>query len=179
MFKNILVVANLSERSARALRDSFSCLNRRLRATKVIKCIFMSLSIFLTLNFILSNAAVSQSKDTLPISNASSTLTLVQAAMCEEVRNRSPYNPGVVFSSTLGKVICFTDFNPVLEKTFVYHKYYFMDELSAKIKLTLNPPRWATLSSIQLRETDKGPWRVEIVDERENVLYTVRFSIAD
>jgi hypothetical protein len=54
-----------------------------------------------------------------------------------------------------------------------------MDELSAKIKLTLNPPRWATRSSIQLRETDKGPWRVEIVDAEDKVLYTLRFSITD
>jgi hypothetical protein len=148
-------------------------------SAQVISLVPLSFFILVTLSLILPDIAASQDDNDFPISNKSGALTLVQAAMCEEVRNRSPYNPGIVFSSTLGKVVCFTDFDPVLEKTFVYHKYYFMDELSAKIKLTLNPPRWATLSSIQLRETDKGPWRVEIVDAEDNVLYTLRFSITD
>ncbi len=148
-------------------------------SAQVISLVSLSFFILVILSLILPGIGVSQEDNVFPISNKTGTLTLVQAAMCEEVRNRTPYNPGIVFSSTRGKIACFTDFDPVLEKTFVYHKYYFMDELSAKIKLTLNPPRWATLSSIQLRETDKGPWRVEIVDAEDNVLYTLRFSITD
>jgi len=179
MFKKILVTTDLSEKSAKALENAFPYLNRRSRSIKVIKCIFMYLAIFLTFNFILSNAAVSQDKDTLPITNATGTLTLVKAAMCEDIKNRSPYNQAVTFSSSLVRVNCFTDFNPVSEKTFIYHKYYFKDELSATKKLTLNPPSWATLSYIQPRETDKGPWRVEIVDAEDNILYILRFSITD
>jgi hypothetical protein len=45
--------------------------------------------------------------------------------------------------------------------------------------LTLKPPRWSTFSSIQLREADKGPWRVEIVDEKDRLHKTLRFSITD
>ncbi|QCQ22565.1 DUF2914 domain-containing protein [Desulfoglaeba alkanexedens] len=48
-----------------------------------------------------------------------------------------------------------------------------------QIRLKVNPSRWATYSLIRLRETDKGPWRVEISDERNNLLGTVRFSITD
>jgi hypothetical protein len=160
-------------------KNTSPCLNKCLISTQVISLVSLSFFILVILSLILPGIAASQDENDFPVSNKTGTLTLVQAAMCEEVRNRTPYNPGIVFSSTLGKVICFTDFDPVLEKTFVYHKYYFMDELSAKIKLTLNPPRWATRSSIQLRETDKGPWRVEIVDAEDNVLYTLRFSITD
>jgi hypothetical protein len=46
-------------------------------------------------------------------------------------------------------------------------------------RLTLKPPRWATFSSIQMREGDKGPWRVEIWDEQNQLIKTLRFSVTD
>lgn len=108
-----------------------------------------------------------------------SKLQLVTAVMCEDIVNRLPYNEAVVFSITGGKVSCFTLFDPVLERTAVYHNWYYRDNLSTKIKLLINPPKWATYSSIQLREADKGPWRVEVTDSDGNVLQTIRFSITD
>lgn len=104
---------------------------------------------------------------------------LKKAGMFEDIRNGQPVNQGVVFSSGLGSVVCYTDFDPVHERTFIYHKYYFRDRLSSRIKLALNPPRWATHSRIQLRETDKGPWRVEITDEAGTIIHVIRFSITD
>ena len=122
--------------------------------------------------------AISQEK-TNDSSDQATKLLLKRAEVCEGLKERETYNPGVVFSSGIGKIICFTDFDPVPKKTFIYHAYYFNDKLSARIKLTLNPPRWATFSRIQLRETDKGPWRVEISDKDENILHIIRFSIVD
>lgn len=104
---------------------------------------------------------------------------LVTAVMCEDVVNRLPFNEAVVFPVTGGKVSCFTLFDPVLERTAIYHNWYYRDNLSTKIKLLINPPKWATYSSIQLREADKGPWRVEVADSEGNVLQTIRFSITD
>jgi len=99
--------------------------------------------------------------------------------MCEEIKEYTPYNSAVVFSIKIGKVSCFTSFDPVPEKTFIYHKWYHRDKPSTKKKMTLNPPRWSTYSSILLRETDKGPWRVEISDQKGNLLRILRFSITD
>lgn len=104
------------------------------------------------------------------------------AVLCESLsddKNPLPVNQAVVFSSNLGRLICFTDFDPVYEQTFVFHKYYFKDEFSSKKKLKLYPPRWAVRSSIQLRDTDKGPWRVDITDADGKVLESIRFSITD
>ncbi|HUV50465.1 MAG TPA: DUF2914 domain-containing protein [Anaerolineae bacterium] len=106
-------------------------------------------------------------------------LTLTHTVMCEEIKDYAPYNSAVVFSIAIGKVSCFTSFDPVPEKTFIYHEWYYQDKLSAKKKLYLQPPRWSTYSSIQLRETDKGPWRVQILDHKGNLLDIVRFSITD
>ena len=105
---------------------------------------------------------------------------LVQAVMCEDIKDGRPINHGIVFSSGLGKVSCYTEFDPVVEKTTIYHCWYFKNNLSAKkYPLDLRPPSWSTYSQIQLRETDKGPWRVEIVDQDGNIFQTLRFSITD
>jgi hypothetical protein len=106
-------------------------------------------------------------------------LTLKEAYMCEVVRNFSPINPAVVFSISVKSISCFTVFDPVPEKTVIYHKWYRKDRLTTTLSLTLEPPAWRTFSSIQLREADKGPWRVEIVGPTGSILKTLRFSITD
>jgi hypothetical protein len=106
-------------------------------------------------------------------------LTLAQAVMCEEVRDNAPYNQGVVFSMANEKVCCFSTFDPVPERTFIYHRWFRRDRLITSIKLSLQPPRWSTVSRIQLREADKGPWRVEITDQTGRVFRILRFSITD
>jgi hypothetical protein len=106
-------------------------------------------------------------------------LTLAQAVMCEEIRDNAPYNQGVVFSMANERVCCFTMFDPVPERTFIYHRWFCRDRLITSIKLSLQPPRWSTVSRIQLREADKGPWRVEITDQTGRVFGKLRFSITD
>jgi len=124
--------------------------------------------------------------ETFPQNNTSSksdgalkTLRMDRSVMCEEIKDFTPQNPAVVFSIKIGKVSCFTSFDPVPEKTFIFHKWFHRDDPSTNKRLTLQPPRWATYSSIQLRETDKGPWRVEISDQKGNLLRILRFSITD
>lgn len=106
-------------------------------------------------------------------------LTLTDAIMCEEVKEYLPGHNNVVFSTSLGKAVCYTSFDPVPEKLTISHNWFRRDVLSTSIKLDLNPPRWATYSTIQLREADKGPWRVEITDPEGKIMKTLRFSITD
>jgi hypothetical protein len=106
-------------------------------------------------------------------------LKLGQAIVCETVREGVVVNEAVAFSVSLGRVYCYTDFVSVPEKTLTYHVWYQADQQRASVKLALRPPRWAVYSYITLRDKDKGPWRVEITDERGNVLQTLRFSIID
>ncbi|MCB2149510.1 MAG: DUF2914 domain-containing protein [Deltaproteobacteria bacterium] len=110
---------------------------------------------------------------------ASDKLALVRAVMCESIQEYAPANPAVVFSIELGRVSCFTEFDPVPEKTYIQHKWYQNDHLVTEKRLTINPPRWASFTSVQLRESDKGPWRVEVTDENDNLMRTLRFSITD
>jgi hypothetical protein len=106
-------------------------------------------------------------------------LKLSEAVMCEEIFSNAPRNPTVVFSVSKEKAVSFTLFDPVPQKTVIYHNWYHRDVPSAKIRLELKPPRWSTYSSIQLRKTDIGPWRVEITDENGNIFGVLRFSVTD
>ena len=140
---------------------------------------YTTIIVLLSITFFLASWGFAQNSKTILPGRIVKKLTLEQAAMCEEIKEYTPYNSAVVFSFKIGKVSCFTSFDPVPEKTFIYHKWYHRDKPSTKKKLTLNPPRWSTYSSILLRETDKGPWRVEISDQKGNLFRILRFSITD
>jgi len=110
---------------------------------------------------------------------ASHGLILTQAVTCEVIQNHSPQNISVIFSADLEMVCCYTSFDPVPKKGNIYHTWYYRDNFVTKIKLAINPPRWSTFSSIQLRKMDKGPWRVEIEDELGKIYNILRFSVTD
>lgn len=111
--------------------------------------------------------------------SAASKLALVQALVCEDVKDGIPSNPSIAFSISTGKIYCYTLFDQVAEDTVVYHHWFFRDKPSARIRLSVKHPRWSTFSSIQLREADRGPWRVEIVDASGRLLKNLRFSVTD
>ena len=123
--------------------------------------------------------AKTQEKQAPSPSSSDEKPTLVQATMCASLKEGRPYNSGAVFPVGQGKVLCFTSFDPVPRKTVVYHSWFHRDVLITMQKLTLNPPRWSSYSTIQLREADKGPWRVEITDQEARMIEILRFSITD
>ena len=133
--------------------------------------------LFLLVPLFISSPAYSQT-DSFPKVDLKK-LMLLQASMCEGIKNLLPHNQAIVFSVRTGKVFCYTSLDPVPEKTFIYHNWFYNDKLSTSIKLYLKPPRWASYSSIKLRESDKGSWRVEITDSEGVVLRVLRFSITD
>ena len=106
-------------------------------------------------------------------------IKLVQAVMSEDLQERTPQNITTVFTIERRKAICFTAFDPVPEKTDIYHHWFHRDRPSAKLKLTLKPPRWSSYSTIQFRAEDIGPWRVEIADSNGQVFHILRFSVTE
>jgi len=123
--------------------------------------------------------AQSQSEVGVDAEATGGALALVKAVMCEDMLDQVPQNPTTVFSIERRKAICFTEFDPVPQKTVIYHHWFHRDRSSAKIKLSLKPPRWSTYSSIQFREEDIGPWKVEITDAEGRILQVLRFSITE
>src|SRR5512136_1600910 len=123
--------------------------------------------------------ALSQEVPSPPTGPVAEKPTLVQATMCASLKEGSPCDPGAVFPVSQGKVLCFSSFDPVPRKTFIFHSWFHRDVLINRLKFTLNPPRWSSYSTIQLREADKGPWRVEIADQDARILQVLRFSVTD
>ena len=149
-----------------------------------MKCkffIFFLLLAYLALNSS-SKPCAQDLEETTPVAPPQE-LTLVRAVICEAIRGIEPLNEAVVFSIKRGEVYCFLDFDPVPEETRVRVSWFFKDERRRRVELPLKPAvpysRLATYDPIQLRDADKGPWRVEVKDAEGNILKTLRFSIAD
>ena len=161
-------------------------MNRHVRLQTTFKWIERSAAAILFTALILfilflSTSASSANKDTVsaPAAATDSALTLVESAMCEQIADGAPQNMAAVFSITVEKVICFTAFDPVPEDTFIYHNWFRKDKLSTKRKLSLKAPRWKTFSSIHLRESDLGPWRVEVTGPKGEILDIMWFSVTE
>ncbi|MBA4368096.1 MAG: DUF2914 domain-containing protein [Desulfobacterium sp.] len=118
-------------------------------------------------------------KDPALPKKTSSILTVVRAMVCEDVKNLLPVNPTVVFSVEKEKAFCFAEIEGIVKSDTIYHDWIRRDAHVVGFKQVLKPPRWSTSSSITLRETDKGPWRVEITDMDGNILKILRFSVVD
>jgi len=141
--------------------------------------LYIFIFVLICCNLFLASHGLPQNNQDTPPTRDSKEPVLDNAVMCEKIKHFTPKNRAVIFSIQIGQVSCFTSFDPVPKKTFIYHKWFHNDKPSTKKKLTLQPPRWATYSTIQLRETDKGHWRVEITDQKGNIFHTVRFTITD
>jgi len=104
---------------------------------------------------------------------------LTEAVMCEDIQKYAPLNRAVVFATGIGQVVCFTAFENVPAKMYIFHSWFRRDKLVTSKRLTLNPPEWGTFSKILLRQADIGPWRVEVHDQQGNIIKTLRFSITE
>ena len=118
-------------------------------------------------------------EDTAAVAAIEEQVLLGEATVSEIVKNGIPFNSAAAFSIKLGRIYCFTDFVAVDAKTVIYHNWFHRDAKRASVKLALRPPRWATFSSVTLRDSDKGPWQVEITTENGKVLQILRFSVID
>ncbi|MGD9330805.1 MAG: DUF2914 domain-containing protein [Desulfobacterales bacterium] len=110
---------------------------------------------------------------------SSGPLRLSNAVICESLEAFKPLNPSAVFSVRVGSVMCFTAFDQVPQRTSIFHDWIRQDKLVFRKKLVLKTPRWSSVSSIQLREADIGPWRVEIRTTDGEILRILRFSITN
>ena len=106
-------------------------------------------------------------------------LQLVRGVMCETIEAYEPNGIAVVFSINVGRISCYTLFDNIARDSAVDHKWFRRDELVTSKRLTIKAPKWGTYSSIQLRQADKGPWRVEVWQVDGPLLKTIRFSVTD
>lgn len=146
----------------------------RRRCRMLMHCLLPVFALWLTIGAILHEARAQEATQ-----GPAGLLSLTDAVMCETIRAFKPVNTGMVFPVSIGKIFCYTAFENIPTKMFIHHHWYRNDQLITRRGLQLLPPKWSSASSIQIREADKGPWRVEITDDNGRILHILRFSITD
>ena len=106
-----------------------------------------------------------------------STMQVENSAIGEDVVNREVVSQGASFSTSVGKLYCFSKIANIDSHTNVVHAWYYGSEERARVSLNVSPPAWRTYSSKVIQAHEIGVWRVEILDQDGNLLDTVRFQV--
>ena len=104
-------------------------------------------------------------------------LQVAEAAICKDVVDHVPMEPGTSFSAPVGKLYCFTKITGAQVPAHVTHVWYFDGVERARVELGVNSPSWRTYSSKIIQPHEMGAWRVEVLDPAGNVLQTLDFEV--
>ena len=92
------------------------------------------------------------------------------AVICTNVIDRQPVEPGTSFSSSVGRLYCYSKITDIQNPTEIVHVWYFGDAERARITLSVNPPRLgpappapASCSVILIRGTAVAPAKASAV----------------
>lgn len=104
-------------------------------------------------------------------------LQVTAAAICKNVVDREPVDPGLSFVVAVGQLYCFTKITGAQDPTQVTHVWYFDGTERARVDLAVNSASWRTCSSKIIQSHEKGAWRVDVLDSEGNVLKTLEFEV--
>jgi hypothetical protein len=98
--------------------------------------------------------------------------------VCDSMTSGKPQGRSIVFPAAQGTLYCYSDFARVDEPEQITHVWFFRDREVAQFRLTIHPPRWSSYSSLKI-PPERGPWRVEVIDQNGELYGVARFSIVD
>ena len=99
--------------------------------------------------------------------------------VCNGIESGRPLGRAVIFSAAQGTLYCYSDFTRVAVAEQITHRWYLWDREVARFNLILQPPRWSAYSSVKVAPDQKGPWRVEVLNQDGTVYGVARFSVID
>ena len=106
-------------------------------------------------------------------------LVVIQTMACKKVKNNQPLYPGRRFPTDIGRVYCHTLFNNNSGKhSDIYHIWYMNGSLKAKVRIRVRDGKEIpAFSHREIKNSDKGTWKVEITDSDKKILDTVIFEV--
>ena len=106
-------------------------------------------------------------------------LVVIQTLACKKVKNNQPLYPGRRFPTDIGRVYCHTLFNNNSGKhSDIYHIWYMNGSLKAKVRIRVRDGKEIpAFSHREIKNNDKGTWKVEITDSDKKILDTVIFEV--
>ncbi len=106
------------------------------------------------------------------------TLKLNEIMICRGVYKRNPIKPGFNFTNNVDSLFCYTKISNSGPKQEIKHVWYyeekFITSVVYNIKTSYNYRSWSKKTIIP---SQTGKWRVDIVDNKENVLGSRNFEI--
>lgn len=108
---------------------------------------------------------------------AGSKLTVPQAAMGTDVKDREIVGAGTRFPSSVGRLYCLTKVAGAPEPTKVTHLWFFGDRQVHKVELPVNGTTWRTWSYKTIPPGWTGEWRVDVEDVNGTVIYSIPFTV--
>ena len=106
-------------------------------------------------------------------------LKLNEVMICRGVYKRNPIKPGFIFSSNVDSIFCYTKISNKGPKQEIKHLWYYENKLitavTYNIKTSYNYRSW---SKKTILPSQIGEWRVDIIDDKENVLGSRKFKIS-
>ena len=111
--------------------------------------------------------------------NISKQLKLNEVMICRGVYKRNPIKPGFTFSNNVDSIFCYTKISNTGPKHEIKHLWYYENKLitavTYNIKTSYNYRSW---SKKTILPSQIGEWRVDIIDDKENVLGSRKFQIS-
>ena len=109
----------------------------------------------------------------------SNQLNLNEVMICRGVYKRNPIKPGFIFSNNVDSIFCYTKISNKGAKQEIKHLWYYENKLitavTYNIKTSYNYRSW---SKKTILPSQIGEWRVDIIDDEENVLGSRKFKIS-
>lgn len=106
-------------------------------------------------------------------------LTVPEAAICTEVKDRQPNGTASSFAASVGRLYCFTKVDGAAEPTHVTHVWFHEDKEVHRIDLQVGGPGWRTWSYKTIPPGWTGKWRVDVQDAGGEVIYSIPFSVGE
>jgi hypothetical protein len=105
------------------------------------------------------------------------TVSVEDAAICQQVVDRVPMGKGDVFSPDVPELYCFTRIVGADVDTEVTHNWYFKGNLMASVVLPVGSASWRTWSKKEMAPELKGEWMVEILSKEGVPLESIIFFL--
>jgi hypothetical protein len=105
------------------------------------------------------------------------TVSVQDAAICQEVVDRTPMGTGDVFSPDVPELYCFTRIVGAQQDTEVTHNWYYRGNLMASVVLPVGSASWRTWSKKSMSPDMAGEWMVEILSQEGVPLESIIFFL--
>lgn len=104
-------------------------------------------------------------------------IPIIKIKFCLGIENKKPISESLKFKNDVGKIYCWSLFEKVKEDMEIEHIWYYQNKIITKMKLNIKSPKYVTWSLKNISKSQKGNWKVVVVDKIGNVLTSACFIV--